>query len=108
MYKNFLNFFKIDKKTFIIGTTVALFIFVINMEIDPKLGNIWYRIDHTGVKVINFANVIGFFKAPFKNLIFWHPRYVTLNPYLFCYVFSLTLKYYHNHVTNIIFDEKFD
>ena len=106
MYKNFFNFFKIDKKSFIVGTTIALCIFILNMEIDPKLGNVWYRINHTGVKVINFTNIIGFFTAPFKNLIFWHPMYITLNPYLFCYVFLLVLKYYHNHVNSIIFYEK--
>ena len=106
MYKNIINFLKIDKNTFLIGTIVALLTFILNMETDPKLRNIWYRIDHSGVKVINFANIIGFFTAPFKNLIFWHPRYITLNPYLFCYVFLITLKYYHNYFNNVVFNNK--
>lgn len=96
-----INFLKIDKNTILIGTIVALVIFILNMEVDPKLRNIWYRTDVTGIKVINFSNIRGFFIAPFKNLIFWYPRYITINPYLFCYTFLLVLKHYHIHVDKV-------
>jgi hypothetical protein len=40
-------------------------------EIDPSLGNVWYRIDHTGKKRVKLENAIRYALTPLLNSHVW-------------------------------------
>ena len=101
-FNNIFNYLNISNSKIIIGSIISLLIFTINLETDPRLGNIWYRVNTKGIKVVNFKNILGFFTKPFSNRFFWTREYITINPYIFCPIFILILHYYDIYITQIL------
>jgi len=73
---------------------VCLLIFVIwflNLELNPQLGNIWYRTNHLGNRSFTIVNVLRFIKGPFLETIFWNWSMWDVNWITF---YILWLSYY--------------
>jgi antibiotic biosynthesis monooxygenase (ABM) superfamily enzyme len=75
-------------------------IYLLNLEFNPSLGNIWIRPDEFGIKRIVLKNVLNFFVLPLKNIEFWKPKFWDVNPYTFFIIifgfFYLFKKLYNN------------
>ena len=61
------------------GSLFSLLIFILYLEISPKLGNIWYRYSDDGKRHINLPSLYNFIKQPFINLRFWSYNMLDLN-----------------------------
>ena len=59
---------------------ITLFIiWLLYLELNPSLGNIWLRPDENNNLVIN----IGFlFTEPLRNLLLWNYNFIDLNVYI--------------------------
>jgi hypothetical protein len=51
---------------------ISTIIFGIYVEINPQLGNIWYRIDMNGEKQIYIINLFRFMFAPLYYMFYWY------------------------------------
>lgn len=80
------NFTKYIAEGYIIG----LIIFALYLELNPKIGNVWYRINENKLYQIRPQNLLEYFIKPFKDFTFWNPRYWDINPYMFSTIISLT------------------
>ncbi len=65
------------------GVVIGLVIFTLYLELNPKLGNIWYRQDSMGIKRISPKALLEYFKKPFQSIMLWNPKNWDLNPYMF-------------------------
>lgn len=93
MIKKIINFLKIEWNIIKIYLPLFLSFFIINLELDSKMGNVWYRVNSTGNKTFNFQGILLFFKAPFTNSFLWNYNLWMLNPYISSYIFLLIIKY---------------
>jgi len=67
------------KKDLYRGSILGFILFVLYLEISPKLGNIWYRYDSTGVRTIQVDSFVNYITYPFKNSLLWKPENWDLN-----------------------------
>lgn len=51
--------------------TLTLITWILYLEINPELGNIWIRTDHTGNKKVNLYNIITFVIESLKVSEMW-------------------------------------
>jgi hypothetical protein len=75
-----LNFLLVNIKMNSIYFYITLFIiWLLYLELNPSLGNIWLRPDENNNLVIN----IGFlFTEPLRNLLLWNYNFIDLNVYI--------------------------
>ena len=64
-------------KSFIIAT----FLFGIYVEINPTIGNIWYRINTNGV--IQIKNLFIFMFAPLQYIFYWNISMWDINFFIY-------------------------
>lgn len=57
----------------LLGASLYFLIFSAYLEINPKLTNIWYRIDSSGSRSINLESYWYFITRPFSMIEFWYP-----------------------------------
>lgn len=62
---------------------VSSILWLLNLQFNPKIGNVWIRPDDTGKKVFCPMSIISLLIAPFQNLYFWFPSNWDLNFYTF-------------------------
>lgn len=72
------------------GYIIGLIIFALYLELNPKIGNVWYRIDENNEYQVKPSNILEYFVKPFKDRTFWKPRFWDINPYTFSTIASLT------------------
>jgi len=73
--------------------------FIGYLELNPSLGNIWYRLDSTGKYSIQLNNLFQFFYLPFINKLFWY-ELLDLNIYFGIYIIDLLLFNYNKIITS--------
>lgn len=61
------------------GAFLGLILFILYLELSPKLGNIWFRYASTGEREIQPESLLHFLSYPFKNGLFWKPENWDLN-----------------------------
>lgn len=74
------------------------------LELHPQLGNIWYRIDVTGNRSLNFDSIFALIKKPFTEIIYWYPQWFDLNFITFTGIFTIyysLLKNYFSTVSDV-------
>ena len=54
-------------------------IFALYLELNPSLGNIWYRIGEDGIRHIQLVNLLYFIIEPLKNRFLWNLEFLDLN-----------------------------
>ena len=77
-------------REFLIGSGFGFLIFILYLELNPKLGNIWYRISSNGNKTINLTSLTNHLKEPLKNKEFWRPKNWDINFITFSALSGLT------------------
>jgi len=91
MYKNNINFMNINIIKLIKSFIIATFIFGIYVEINPKIGNIWYRIDMNGNKQIYIINLFRLMFAPLYYIFYWYVNMWDINFFIYWIVIYLIL-----------------
>ena len=92
MGNKIIDFFKIEYSIIKKGLPIFLLFYIINLELDPKMGNIWYRINQYGKKQFNLGGIINMFISPLNNYILWHYKLWSINPYIMAYLFLFSIK----------------
>jgi hypothetical protein len=54
-------------------------IWLINLEINPSLGGIWWRVNATGNKAFHFGNILNMIYHSFINPLFWKIQMIDVN-----------------------------
>jgi hypothetical protein len=85
------------------GFIISLIIFTLNLELNPQLGNIWYRIDENKEYRIRPKNLLEYFIKPFKDTTFWHPKLWDINPYMFTTITTITYTLCSTTIKNLFF-----
>jgi len=62
---------------------ISTIIFGIYVEINPQLGNIWYRIDMNGIKQIYIINLFRFMFAPLYYMFYWYISMWDINFFIY-------------------------
>jgi hypothetical protein len=87
-----------DSKILVI-TFIATVIYVLYLEINPKITGIWLRKDHNNRVVLALHNLKDFFAYPFKEYRMWKPNMWDMNPYISIPIITSSIyfikKYYH-------------
>ena len=79
---------------FLKGCLFGILIFLIYLEFNPKLGNIFIRKTEYGYKKLNLNGLKLYFLYPFRNTLFWNIHFLDLNWIIYATLFG---------VINIIF-----
>ncbi len=76
-----------------IAIPIFLLFFILNLETDNKLGNIWYRITDNNIKKFSPNNIISFFILPFNPTYnyLWYPSVWVTNPYIVIFLLMTIL-----------------
>lgn len=77
------------------GYVLGFFIFIGYLELSPKLGNIWFRINDQGKYRINLPSLFNYIKYPFTNSISWKPTNWDLNFITFSTIISIIYTTYN-------------
>ena len=58
---------------------LSVIIWILYLEINPELGNIWIRTDHTGDRKVNLYNIIIFITESLKVSKMWEINFLWEN-----------------------------
>ena len=64
---------------------LSLILYLLYLELNPKLGNIWIRYDENNIRRIGWHSITGlidFTIYPLKNFRMWFPKFWDLNPFI--------------------------
>ena len=64
---------------FTIGAISSFILFVFSLELRKDMGNVWYRIDSTNKKSLNFKSLFSFLSKPLTTKYFWNIKFIDLN-----------------------------
>lgn len=74
---------------------LSFIIFLLYLELSPKLGNIWYRLNSENIKVINISSIITFLIYPLQNISFWYINNWDLNFIIYYFITKFIFYYLH-------------
>ena len=87
-----------DRKIFTI-TCIATLIYILYLEINPKITGIWLRKDPNNNIVLALHNLKTFFAYPLKEYRMWIPNMWDMNPFISIPIISISIymlrEYYH-------------
>ena len=84
-------------KDVIIYTIVSIIIYILYLEVNPKITGIWLRKDHNNKIVLTLYNLKDFFLYPFKNKKMWLPNIWDMNPYISIPILTSTFLLIKNY-----------
>ena len=67
----------------LISIVISIIVFGIYVEVNPKMTNIWYRLNSNGIKEIQFGNLFELMKGPLKYDFYWYPQYFDINYFIY-------------------------
>ncbi len=72
---------------------ISTFIFAIYVELNPKMTNIWYRINSEGNKTIQLENLFELMLGPLKYSFYWLPNYFDINYFIHFLVILIIIEF---------------
>ena len=63
-----------------------IFLWLLNLELNPSLGNVWWRITTDGHRSLNLNSLCTLFTKPLTYCGLWHPRFWDVNPYTYFFL----------------------
>jgi hypothetical protein len=75
---------------------IPLFLWFINLEINPSIGGIWLRPDSTGNKRFVIKNIIKLSVHPLKNNMLWTMKAWDLNIFIFYLISIMFYLFFYN------------
>ena len=85
------NLLLVEKKSLLAGSLVYLIIFMLYLELNPRITNVWLRKDSNNIYRFSLKGLFLILKKPFEYVIFWKPSFWDLNYYVGAYIFSNVL-----------------
>ena len=82
-----------NKHTIVEGYSLYFLLYLIYLEVSPKLGNIWIRCNSDNKLKICPSGIFLMLKAPFYNLYYWNPKFWDINFYAGGFLFTILLYY---------------
>jgi len=80
-------------------TFLATIIYLLYLEINPKITGIWLRKDSSNKIVLALHNLKDFFAYPFKEYRMWKPNMWDMNPFMAIPIITSSIyfikEYYH-------------
>lgn len=64
---------------YIFVSTGALLSYIGYLEINPKIRNVWLRVNSNGDKVFYLDGILSMLKLPFTDLVYWKLENFDLN-----------------------------
>lgn len=64
---------------YLLASTSGLLSFIGYLEINPKIRNVWIRVNSEGNKVFYIYGIISMLKLPFNDKTYWKPENFDLN-----------------------------
>ena len=61
------------------GAALGFLGFISYLELNPRLTNIWYRIESDGLRHFNIRAILHYLSYPFTSTLFWQPENLDLN-----------------------------
>jgi hypothetical protein len=71
---------------------IVFIIWIIYLELSPKLGRILIRPNAKGGYSISFAGIGNLMLKPFQDIMFWNPKFWDLNIYVWWIITILVYK----------------
>jgi hypothetical protein len=71
---------------------ISTIIFAIYVELSPKMGNIWYRINSLGTKTIQLENLFYLMSGPLMYSFYWVPSYFDINYIIYFFITFVFLE----------------
>jgi len=62
---------------------ISVIIFGIYVEVNPKMTNIWYRVNSEGIKTIQLDNLLELITGPLRYIFYWYPNYWDINYFIY-------------------------
>jgi len=91
-----LEWFIISWYDLIRGYSIYFILFIIYLELNPKLSNIWIRCDSNNILKICPSGILTMLYKPFQYIFFWKPEYWDINFYVGGYIFTLIIQILYN------------
>jgi len=66
----------------ILALIISIIIFGIYVEINPKMTNIWYRVNSEGIKTIQLDNLLELMSGQLRYIFYWFPNYWDINYFI--------------------------
>lgn len=79
-----------------------LLVWLINLETNPSLGGIWWRVNANGDKCIQIGNALNFAYNSFFNPMFWNLKMLDVNIITFLSL-GLLLIFSLQYIINYIY-----
>jgi len=76
----------------LLAFVISTIIFGIYVEINPKITNIWYRINSKGVKTIQIYNLLYLMCGPLNYLFYWTPNYLDINYFTYLIITFIIIE----------------
>tara|TARA_Y100000389_G_scaffold204469_1_gene257207 strand:- start:1290 stop:1652 length:363 start_codon:yes stop_codon:yes gene_type:complete len=92
-----INKYKFFYKHFFIGFSISFILWILYLEINPKLGNIWLRENSESNIVFAPINIINMIFYSCNNITFWYPWNWDMNPFIWIIIGTsgyLIYRYY--------------
>ena len=67
-------------------------VWLLNLELNPGLGNIWWRTTQCNTRSFSLTGIIQMFTAPFFQYQLWLPRFWDVNPWTFFVVSKIIVS----------------
>jgi len=62
---------------------VSFIIFGIYVEVNPKMTNIWFRVNSEGIKTVQLDNLLMLMTGPLRYIFYWFPNYWDINYFIY-------------------------
>jgi hypothetical protein len=85
---------------FILALIISIIIFGIYVELNPKMTNIWYRINSEGIKTIQLDNLLYLMSGPLRYIFYWYPNYLDINYFIYLIITFIIIQEINKKNTN--------
>ena len=76
----------------ILAFIISFVIFAIYVEVNPKMTNIWYRVNSEGIKTIQLDNLLQLISGPFRYIFYWFPNYWDINYFIYLIIIFIIIE----------------
>lgn len=68
-----------NPKYFAQGSAIGFMLFLLYLELNPKMTNVWFRVEADGKRRFNFDSLVNYLTHPFRSHVLWKPQNLDLN-----------------------------
>lgn len=81
-------------KSILYGFLIYFIFFLVYLELNPSITNVWYRIGVDGARHINLPSLWHFITKPFSMIELWYPQNWDINYFIGAIILSIAIYYF--------------